>query len=70
MLVKCATLTIDLMYMNFINIYFVIGKFGVVYKGFYTTKEDTLIEVAIKTVKGVTYKLVCTYNLIPSVFVL
>ena len=29
------------------------GKYGVVYKGFYTDKENKTIEVAIKTVKGI-----------------
>ena len=37
------------------------GKFGVIYKGFYTTKEDKTIEVAVKTMKGVSYKFVYTY---------
>ena len=30
---------------------FIIGKFGIVYKASYTSKEGTKIEVAVKTVK-------------------
>jgi len=34
------------------NFVLITGKFGVVYKGFYTSKENKAIEVAIKTVKS------------------
>ena len=38
---------------NSIVLYFLLttGKFGVVYRGLYTTKENNIIEVAVKTVK-------------------
>ena len=34
---------------------FTVGKFGVVYKAYYTSKENTITEVAVKTVKCVTH---------------
>ena len=30
---------------------YALGKFGVVYKALYTSKENTITEVAVKTVK-------------------
>ena len=31
------------------------GKFGVVYKAYYTSEEHKVIEVAVKTVKGASF---------------
>ena len=39
-----------------LNVIFV-GKFGIVYKAYYTPEENKTIEVAVKTVKCVLFKL-------------
>ena len=39
----------------FVILLFTIGKFGVVYKAYYTSKENVVIEVAVKTVKCTTH---------------
>ena len=36
---------------------FIIGKFGVVNKAYYKSKDNKIIEVAVKTVKCVLFKL-------------
>ena len=42
--------------MMFCSVIYITGKFGIVYKAYYKPEENTIIEVAIKTLKCVLLK--------------
>ena len=43
----------------FYSVIYTIGKFGIVYKAYYTPEENTVTEVAVKTIKCVLLKFSC-----------
>ena len=45
--------------MIFCFVIYITGKFGIVYKAYYTPEENTVTEVAVKTIKCVLLKFLC-----------